>query len=473
MLNIGDRVLQTTTTQGTGTINLDGTVTGFRSFVAGIGNGKKTVYLISDNTNWEVGIGTITDANPDTLSRTTILSSSNSNAAVNWGPGTRNVYCVMAAPVLPITDENLNFMQMFGAGGGTANSHTVTMPVTPLAYSPDMQFFYRPTIANTTAGFKINVNALGDKDAKVKGTDPGIGFAGIGDVLFCVYKSSNNTIEVLNLSKIGELAYQTRNLNIPINDNQVTVVSATTPDIWGVNGNVINYTGTVPATGFTTAPQAGARRTLICAGAAVFTAGSNMLINGITSGQNFTAAAGDRIDVHAITTTQFRIYITKADGTSVAGGVGLLSYNNMIEVQDQKASGTNGGTATAGSYIARDLNTVIVNNIAGASLSANRISLPAGTYVIEADAPFINCANVKLRAVNSTDNTDLVLGSNQYGFTTGASVNSILKGTFTLAGTKNVGIDYRCGSTQSNTGLGQAQSFGTEVYTTVRIWKVA
>lgn len=315
MLNIGDRVLQTTTTQGTGTINLDSTVTGFRSFVSGVGNGKKTVYLINDNTNWEVGIGTITDANPDTLSRTTILSSSNSGAAVNWGPGTRNVYCVMAAPVLPITDENLNFMQLFGAGGGTANAHTVTMPVAPLALSPDMQFFYRPTVANTTAGFTINVNVLGAKAAKVNGADPGIGFAGVGDVLLCVYKASNNTIEILNLSKIGELAYQGRNLVIGLNELKTTVASAATPDIWTNTGNVIDYTGTITTTGFAAAPQAGARRTLICAGAVQFTNGANMIIDG---GANYTASAGDRINVIADTTTKFRLEIVKADGRAVS-----------------------------------------------------------------------------------------------------------------------------------------------------------
>lgn len=318
MLNIGDRVLQTTTTQGTGTINLDGTVTGFRSFVAGIGNGKKTVYLISDNTNWEVGIGTVTDANPDTLSRTTILSSSNSGAAVNWGPGTRNVYCTMAAPVLPIADENLNFMYLFGTGGGTANAHSVTMPVAPLALSADMQFFYRPTIANTTAGFTISVNGLSAKAAKVNGADPGIGFAGIGDLLFCVYKASNNTIEILNLSKISEMAYQTRNLNIALNENLVTVASAATPDIWGVNGNVINYTGTTTTTGFTNAPQAGARRTLICAGAVQFTNSANLIVPG---GANYISSAGDRVHVIAVTTTQFRLEISKANGTAVVAPV--------------------------------------------------------------------------------------------------------------------------------------------------------
>ena len=104
-----------------------------------------------------------------------------------------------------------------------------------------------------------------------------------------------------------------------LNEALSTVASATTPDIWvaGV-ANVIDYTGTATATGFAAAPQAGARRTLVLAGAAVFTAGANMLIDGVASASNFTGAAGDKVHVIAVTTTQFRLTPAKADGTAVA-----------------------------------------------------------------------------------------------------------------------------------------------------------
>lgn len=87
-----------------------------------------------------------------------------------------------------------------------------------------------------------------------------------------------------------------------------TVASATTPDIFAATvSGVINYTGTTTCTGFTAAPAAGARRVLVCAGAAVFTAGANMLIDGVTSVANLTCAAGDKVHVIAVTTTQFRL----------------------------------------------------------------------------------------------------------------------------------------------------------------------
>ena len=98
-LVINDRVKETSTTTGTGTLNLAGAETGYESFVAGIGTGNTTYYAIELNSagEYEVGIGTVTDATPDTLSRTTIISSSNSDAAVNFSAGTKNVFCTLPA----------------------------------------------------------------------------------------------------------------------------------------------------------------------------------------------------------------------------------------------------------------------------------------------------------------------------------------------------------------------------------------
>ena len=96
---LNDRVKETTTTTGTGTINLGGAATGFATFVAGIGNSNVTYYCIAGQgtAEFEVGIGTVTDASPDTLSRTTILSSSNSDSAVNFSAGTKDVFCTLPA----------------------------------------------------------------------------------------------------------------------------------------------------------------------------------------------------------------------------------------------------------------------------------------------------------------------------------------------------------------------------------------
>ena len=94
---IADRVAETTSTTGTGTYNLSGAMTGFQSFADGIGNGNTCRYMITDNTNWEVGLGTLATPTPNTLTRDTIEASSNGDAKVDWGAGAKNVYHVLSA----------------------------------------------------------------------------------------------------------------------------------------------------------------------------------------------------------------------------------------------------------------------------------------------------------------------------------------------------------------------------------------
>ena len=90
-LVLADRVQETSTTTGTGTLTLAGAVAGFQSFAA-IGNGNTTYYTITNAAgSWEVGIGTYTSSGT-TLSRTTVLASSNSGSLVSF-TGTLNVFC--------------------------------------------------------------------------------------------------------------------------------------------------------------------------------------------------------------------------------------------------------------------------------------------------------------------------------------------------------------------------------------------
>ena len=107
-LVLNDRVKETSTTTGTGTLNLDGASTGFVTFVAGIATGNTTYYTIHNQgtAEWEVGIGTVTDASPDTLSRTTIISSSNSDSAVDFSAGTKDVFCTLPASKAVFFDES-------------------------------------------------------------------------------------------------------------------------------------------------------------------------------------------------------------------------------------------------------------------------------------------------------------------------------------------------------------------------------
>jgi hypothetical protein len=95
-LVLKDRVQETTTTTGTGTLTLGGAVTGYQAFSA-IGNANTTYYTISSTSaEWEVGIGTYTTSGT-TLSRDTVLASSNSGSLVNLSAGTKNVFVTYPA----------------------------------------------------------------------------------------------------------------------------------------------------------------------------------------------------------------------------------------------------------------------------------------------------------------------------------------------------------------------------------------
>jgi hypothetical protein len=114
-LILADRVKDTTTTSSTGTVTLSGTApTGYQNFSV-IGNGNTTYYTIAHQTanEWEVGIGTYTSSGT-TLSRDTVLSSSNSGSKVNFSSGTKDVF---------VTAPAETYVQ--GLGGGTSTQAVV------------------------------------------------------------------------------------------------------------------------------------------------------------------------------------------------------------------------------------------------------------------------------------------------------------------------------------------------------------
>ena len=155
-LVLNDRVKETTTTTGTGTINLAGAETGFETFVQGIGNSNTCYYCIAHQSanEFEVGLGTVTDASPDTLSRTTIISSTNSDSAVDFSAGTKNVFCTLPASKAVVVD---------GSGDLEFNA-------------PGDEFSFKNS-SNTIAFIKTDnndftiQNNLNDKDFILKGYD--------------------------------------------------------------------------------------------------------------------------------------------------------------------------------------------------------------------------------------------------------------------------------------------------------------
>ena len=114
-LILSDRVRETTTTTGTGAVTLLGAVTGYQTFLATVGNANTTYYCISGQGTslWEVGIGTYTTST-NTLSRNTVLSSSNAGSLVNLSAGTYDVFVTYPSEKAVYLDSSNNVQPSLG-----------------------------------------------------------------------------------------------------------------------------------------------------------------------------------------------------------------------------------------------------------------------------------------------------------------------------------------------------------------------
>lgn len=150
----------------------------------------------------------------------------------------------------------------------------------------------------------------------------------------------------------------------------------------------------------------------------------------------------------------------------------------QLHVQDQKSAGTDGGTLGGSAWTTRDLNTIVgTNSIAGASLSTNQITLPAGTYMIWASAPGYHVDNHQVRWRNVTDGATVLVGagskSNHGAVAVFYQTRSLLQGVFTIAATKAFELQHWASSGSASTGLGIAVNSGeVEVYADCLIMKV-
>jgi hypothetical protein len=230
--------------------------------------------------------------------------------------------------------------------------------------------------------------------------------------------TSNGVFDAL-ATKIGAT------LAVALNTARATVIShATTAQIWTALGNQIDWTGTATTTAFPTAPQAGAERTLICAGACGFTAGANMLIDGVLSGATVTCAAGDTVIVRAISTTQFKLTRLKADGTaqvSAASGVG----DHRIFVSGGNGHGTTKTKIRAFTSTVFSVGTAITYATTaanGGSFTINTAGLYAINYMDRSNASATQFG-VSKNYVGSVDNIGNIAAANIVG------LNSIVSAT--------------------------------------------
>ena len=156
-----------------------------------------------------------------------------------------------------------------------------------------------------------------------------------------------------------------------------------------------------------------------------------------------------------------------------------LSYSNItpypyVKCSNTQTSGTQGGSATTGSWQTYPLNTKDFDTGSIATLTSNTISLPSGTYAVRATIVFYETDFSQARVYNSTDSSILLSGSVvEPGSTTNATDASDICGQFTISATKNIIIQYQVGAHSGTTDLGRAASYGSEVYGQIEFTKVA
>lgn len=235
-------------------------------------------------------------------------------------------------------------------------------------------------------------------------------------------------------------------------------------DLFLASGGVINWNNS----NVTLTHSVGA---LALAGA--LTVSSTLGVTGaLTCSSTVTANGG--VSTTAISASSTLAVTGAATLSSTLAVTGLITGRiALLHVRDEKADTTAGGTASGSTWNTRTLNTAVTNEISGASLASNQITLPAGTYEIDASAPQWGSGHGKLRLRNITDGSDAIIGQNEADGDATAGVCCHLRGRFTIAGAKVFELHHWTQNGQVTEGLGRAVSAGvTEVYAEVLIWKV-
>ena len=305
-LILANRVKESCTSPGTGTVTLLGAATGYQTFSAGIGASNTTYYVIADQSgaNWEVGLGTI-GSGGTTLVRTTVLSSSNSNSLVNFASGTQDVFCDYPA-------EKAAYQS--GAFQGTIDN-TVIGGTTPAAG----KFTSLEATGTVTANGTLLTGNLGTVTS-VTGTAPVVSSGGTTPAI---------SMAAANTTTNGYLTSTDWNT---FNGKQATLVSGTniktvagvsllgSGDIGLIGGT---YGGTGVNNGANTITVAG---NLTHAGAFTqsFTATGNTAVTLPTSGTLISTVTN--MAANPVTGTPSSSNFLRGDGTWASPTSGLASY---------------------------------------------------------------------------------------------------------------------------------------------------
>jgi len=153
----------------------------------------------------------------------------------------------------------------------------------------------------------------------------------------------------------------------------------------------------------------------------------------------------------------------------------FVKKDNIMAVFNQtQADGGDGGTFTTGAWRTRVLDTEQFNNLTGCSLAANQVTLGAGTYYVSASASAYKVGKHQTQLYNITDAETTLLGTSEGLFDdSGAQNRSFITGVFTIAGATVFELQHQCQLTVATIGFGYGSDFGSDVFATITIMRLA